>query len=193
MPSPSDPRIPTALRCTRARAGIALAAGLSFPASAGIAILPQAILSPFDQAQVSIEWSEPVLRAGGFVRWANPTDMVTLANLDTNIFDIQHTPTGLSVVLPVLFAEHQPLVLGYAQTPTSGLLFRSDDDWAAVNLDIVRVTPTEYRIYAPGLAAYLDGRDPYDSAMIIVRFAQLPAPGAAAMLGLMPVLVRRRR
>lgn len=170
-----------------------LGAGLASPAMASIAILPQAILSPFDEAQVSVEWSEPLYRTGGYVRWANPTDMVTLANLDTNLFGIQAMPTGAKVILPVLFDEHQPLVLGYAESATGNLLFRTDDDWSAVHLDIVQVTPAEYRIYAPGLAAFLDGRDPYDHAMIIVRFAQLPAPGTACVLGLMPLLARRRR
>ena len=168
--------------------------GLVTPgALAGIAIQPQEILSPFDDAQVSVEWTEPVYRVGGYVRWANPTEQVLLANLETNLFGIGSVATGTKVILPVLFQEQQELVLGFAETQTSDLMTRSDDDWSAVHLDIVRVTPAEYRIYAPGLAEFLDGRDPYDHAMIIVRFAQLPAPGAACVLGLMPLLVRRRR
>lgn len=160
------------------------------PAAASVAIEPRDIFSPFDGAQVTIEWNEPDLSLTGHLRWANPSDPhVSLS--DTNVFDLSVVRPGDRFILPELFAEGQSLVLGYAPAPNATTVFTHDDPWALPDLVVTQTSPTEFLVFAPGRYPGPDG-GLTEHATVIVRFALIPAPGSAlCVVGLAGFAPRR--
>ncbi len=164
---------------------------LGAPAAASIAIGPQSMFSPFDQALVTVEWAEPALRFNGTLRWANPTDP-GLSNTGVDLINLSTVTQGTRAVLPELFSAGQELILGYADH-TGTLLFTHKEPDKSPLLDIVAVSPTEYLIFAPVLQSPHGPSTEMDNAMVIVRFAQLPSPGTGVFIGVLGLLAARRR
>ncbi len=175
-----------------ASAVVVLGALGSGRAAAGVAIEPQEIFSPFDEAVVTVEWGEIGSRFSGILRWANPADP-RIGVLDTNLFDLDTVAAGDRAVLPARFSRGQELILGFAERPDGAIVSTFKDADLAAMVNIAARSPQEYFVYERATSGP-DGQSTFmDNATIIVRFAQLPSPGTGVFIGTLLLVASRRR
>lgn len=157
-------------------------------ANAGLGDRREGVFSPFDNAEVTIEWVGSRAGFRGELAWDDPDIWTTPVMLFYN--KVAHA--GERVVLPVMFDAGQEVALSYRTvtgirdvfsitTPGDRAQFRVDD------LDPLAVLVGIEDIRLPG------GDRDFNDVQVRVLFAALPGPSGLGVLGAGLLLTGLRR
>lgn len=158
-------------------------------ASAEVAGGNAPIISPFDDARVTVEWGPDTVEYPGFIRWADPE----VPNTWTNILEIPEARPGDHFVLPRSFSAAEELVLGYASTAGGPTEFSMASPGSDQYVQITAIDSMTFSVRLAGAQPGSGTANAIDHALFLVRFAQMPAPGSPAMAVAVLLCVRRRR
>lgn len=147
------------------------------------------LVSPFDNARVTVEWGPDTVEFPGFVRWADPT----VPNTWTNILEIPVARPGDHFVVPRVFSAAEELVLGYARTAGGATEFAIADPEADLYVQITAIDSMTFSVRSAAAQPGSGTASAVEHALFLVRFAQMPAPGTPAFAAGLLLCVRRRR
>lgn len=174
---------------TRARTAALVAVATCSPAVAEVQAPEPPTVSPFDRARVTAEWTEPTARFAG-ARWAGVTEFPGVPSIEIDLTGL--TSVDAPAVPPAPSTPGHPL-LGQSAGPDAATLALLGGGWDAAHAAAVEASPAAHLLHAPALHGPSDDRR-FAHAMLVVRFTQLPAPGApAAGLACLGIGARRRR
>lgn len=172
-----------------ARLTIAGALIASPAANAEMASANAPVVSPFDNARVTLEWGPDTIGYPGFIRWADPT----VPNTWTNILEIPEARPGDHFVLPREFSASEELVLGYASTAGGPTEFSIASPGSDQYVQITAIDSMTFSVRLAGAQPGSGTANAIDHALFLVRFAQMPAPGAPVLAAVLLLSVRRQR
>jgi hypothetical protein len=147
------------------------------------------MISPFDDALVTVEWGQDTIEYPGFIRWADPE----VPNTWTNILEIPTARPGDHFVLPRTFSATEELVLGYARTAQGATEFSTASPGSDQYVQITAIDSMTFSVRLAGAQPGSGTANAIDHALFLVRFAQMPAPGSPALAVAVLLCVRRRR
>ena len=170
---------------------LSVVGGFAGIAAADIASPPGfGIFSPFENAQAEVIWVGSSAGYTGELRWENPTPSASPTTLWSN-----HSATvNESFLLPGVFAQGERIDFVYEITRGTYDLFSTSDelDWNQFKIDATN--PLDVLVGIEDIRLPSGDGDYNDSVFrVVFSEANVPAPGALALLGGGCLVMGRRR
>ncbi|RMH31409.1 MAG: hypothetical protein D6692_00480 [Planctomycetota bacterium] len=153
------------------------AAAACAPLSHAEPVAVASIVSPFDGATMEIEWRTSQPNATGLILWAQTnTPNITTAT----VFDLSAAQPGDRWTAPTLYNSGQSVLLSYTDAPGSTSRYTLDELAAGGYIQIRADAQGLFAVRSEMLQGTVSDSAFFDNALIMIRFAQLPAPGSVA-------------
>ena len=169
---------------------LSVAGGISSAASASLTIgfNDPAVLSPCDDATVTVEWMGSDASLAGTLSWINPS----IINSTPVLFESQSAIVGDTVVLGQTYALGERVDFQYAVGGQNPQVFRTDreSDWSQFVVE--QIDPLTVMVYIEDVR-FPNGDGDFNDAVFQVSFNHVPAPGPSALFGAGMVLMGARR
>lgn len=146
------------------------------PTSHAEPVAVSSIVSPFDRATMEIEWRTSQPNATGLILWAEPQT----SNYTTTVFDLSTAQPGDRWTAPALYNTGESVLLLYTDAPGSSSRYTLDDLAAGGIVQIRADGLGLFAVRSEMLQGSVSDSAFFDNALIMIRFAQLPAPAGVA-------------
>jgi hypothetical protein len=169
---------------------VSVAAGSLASASEVISYNDPLILSPCDDAIVTVEWLEDNAGWPGTLSWVNPD----IENGTTSMFYSETVSMGDKFVLDRTYALGERVDFMYVAGWNAQHTYRTDfeDDWG--QFKVTQTDSSSVILSIEDIPLYRSDYD-FNDAVFRVSFSHVPAPGSLVFLGsgLLAAGIRRRR